>query len=102
MREVGLSAHLSSIIGSWLASPLDADPNEAAVLGPAAVVVPNILEAEEFLENEPRVRRTLSDAAVGNDFLVRSDALCGIEILELVGILEGAVLVHGLAPRDVA
>ena len=37
------------------------------------------VEAEQLLEHEPGVRRALADAAVGDDVLVRGDALVGVE-----------------------
>src|SRR5918996_4065450 len=76
-------------------------PDEAAVLGPRPVVVAHVVEPEQLLQHKPRMRGALADAAVGDDVLVRSDALGLVQGLELVGGLERAVLVHGLRPRDV-
>jgi len=47
------------------------------------------------------VRRTLSDPAVGDDLLVGRDALRLVELAELVGRLERAVVVGRLRPGDV-
>ena len=61
----------------------------------------DVVVAEKLGEDEPRVRRALADAAVGDDRLVPTDARVRIELLELVGGAEGAVLGCCLAPRDV-
>jgi len=47
------------------------------------------------------VRAALANAAVGDDFAVAADALGGVELLQRVAALEGAVLVDGLRPRDI-
>src|SRR5205085_7341963 len=80
---------------------LDGDTHERSVLGPRPVVVLDVVVAEKLGEDEPRVRRALADAAVGDDRLVPTDARVRIELLELVGGAEGAVLGCRLAPRDV-
>ena len=52
------------------------------------------------MEHEPGVRRALADPAVGDDRLaVRDHALAPVELPQLVGRLEGAVLVDRLRPR---
>ena len=58
--------------------------------------------AEELVQHEPGVARTLADAAVGDDVLVGGDALAAVERVQLVGGLEGAVLVDGLAQGTLA
>ena len=60
---------------------LDRHADEAAVLGPAAVVVADALVAEQLMQHEPAVRRALADAAVGDDVLVRRHALALVERL---------------------
>ena len=79
---------------------LDRHADEAAVLGPAAIVVPDALVAEQLVEDEPRVARPLADPAVRDDVLVGRDALALVEGGQLLAALEGAVLAHGLRPRD--
>jgi len=53
------------------------------------------------VQHEPRVRRALADAAVGDHFLVRNDTLAAVDVLQLIDALEGAVLgVDRGRPRD--
>lgn len=54
------------------------------------------------MKGEPRDGRALADAAVGDGGLVAFDALVRVEVAEFVGGLEGAVVVDGRGPRDVA
>ena len=84
-----------------LVAERDGHADQRAVLGPGAVVVLDVLLAEQLLQHEPGVRRALADAAVGDGVLAPVDAGLGVELLELVVGLEGAVVVGRLAPRDV-
>src|SRR5436190_11081199 len=80
---------------------LDRDVDHVAPLGPRAVVVADVVAAEQLVQHEPRVRRALADPAVGDDRgVTRDDTLRRIEVLELFARLEGPVLAHGLRPRD--
>src|SRR6266571_5947101 len=74
--------------------------DEVAPLGPRAVVVLHVLESEEILHGEPGEAGPFADAAVRDDGLVPQDALRGIQRLQFVEALEGAVLVAVLSPRD--
>src|SRR5438132_13287512 len=78
----------------------DGHAHDRAVLGPAAVVVLDVVEAEQLLEHEPRVRRTLADAAVGDHVLIGRDALVAVQLTQVFGRLERAILVGRLGPRD--
>src|SRR3990170_2559480 len=80
---------------------LDGDSNEAAVFGPAPIVVLDLGETEELGQDEPAVARTLADATVGHDIRIGRDALGLVELLKLVGGFEGAVVVDRLGPGDV-
>src|SRR5271168_4983093 len=51
------------------ASQLDRGAHQGAVFRPTAVVVLDVLVAEQFLQHEPGVRRAFSDSAVRNRFL---------------------------------
>src|SRR5439155_11914059 len=90
-----------SVPGSGASSALDGDPDERAVFRPGTVVVLDVLVAQQLAQDEPGVSRPLTDAAVGDDVLVRHDVRALVEALELVRRLERSVLVGGLAPRDV-
>ena len=80
---------------------LDRHVDQVAPLGPRAVVVLDVVLAEQLVQHEPGVRRALADPAVGDDRVVAVDhALAGVELAQLVGGLEGAVLLHRLRPRD--
>ena len=82
-----------------LGALLDRDADQVAPLGPGAVVVADVLVAEQLVQHEPGVGRALADPAVGDDRLALGDhALAGVELAQLVGRLEGAVLVDGLRP----
>ena len=47
--------------------PLDGGPDGVAPLGPGAVVVADVVVAEQVVEHEPGVARALADTAVGYD-----------------------------------
>src|SRR3954467_3363442 len=78
----------------------DGHVDEIAPLGPGAVVVSHPFEAEQLAEDEPRMGAALTDPAVGGHFLVGRDPLAAVELAELLGRLEGAVVAHGTRPRD--
>src|SRR5665809_128933 len=77
------------------------DTHEASVFGPAAVVILDVGETQELGKDEPAVTRALADTAIGHYVLVGRDALGLVELLELIGRLEGAGLVDRLGPGDV-
>src|SRR3954470_20087514 len=78
---------------------LDRHVDQVAPLGPRAVVVLDVVLAEQLVEHEPGVRRALADAAVGDDRVAVGDhALAGVELLELLAGLERPVLPDGLRP----
>src|SRR3712207_7679803 len=84
-------------------SALDGGAHQVAPLGPGPVVVPDLVVAQEVGQDEPRVRRTLSDAAVRYDVVVALEPrLVLVDLLELVGTLEGPVLPHRPRPRHVS
>ena len=57
----------------------DGGADEVAPLGPGAVVVADLVEAQQILEDEPGVRTALADAAVGDDFVFAGDAFGLVE-----------------------
>src|SRR6185437_11085119 len=73
--------------------------DQVAPLGPRAVVVLHVVLAEQLVQHEPRVRRALADAAVGDDVVAVEDALARVELAQIVRVLEGSVLLHRLGPR---
>src|SRR3712207_1232443 len=84
-------------------SALDGGAHQVAPLGPGPVVVPDLLVAQEVGQDEPRVRRTLPDAAVRYDVVVAFEPRPALaDLLELVGTLEGPVLPHRPRPRHVS
>src|SRR5690606_17410794 len=89
-----------SVRWRWLRL-LHRDVDHAAPFGPGAVVVLDVLVAEEVAQGEPGVRGALADAAVGDDVLAAVDTLARVELLELLHRLEGAILGDSLAPRHV-
>src|SRR6478735_12156119 len=84
-----------------LGTERDRHRTQRAVLEPRTVVVAHVRDAEDLAQREPGVRRALADAAVGDEVLAEVDALLRVELAEVVVGLEGAVVVRGLAPRDV-
>src|SRR5215472_2053266 len=85
----------------WKTSLLDRGSDHAAPLGPGAVVVADLVVAEQLFKDEPGVCGALADTAVGDDLAVVRDALAAIDLTELVRALEGAVLVDRGRPGDV-
>jgi len=79
----------------------DGGADQVAPFGPRAVVIADLVEAQQILEDEPGVGAALADAAVGDDFVFAGDALGLVEFFEVVVRLEGAIFVGGLRPRDV-
>src|SRR5262245_54863699 len=57
----------------------DGDVDEVAPFGPGAVVVLDVVVAEEFVQDEPGVGGALADAAVGDDRFVGQHALVGVQ-----------------------
>src|SRR5205814_6166273 len=89
------------VVSATLHVFLDRYSNHVAPLGPGAVVVLHVALAQQLVQHEPRVRRALADPAVGDDRIVAvHDALALVELAQLVGRLEGAVLLHRLCPWD--
>src|SRR5690606_776963 len=71
-----------------------------AILGPRTVVVARVV-SKDALQRKPGMAGALADAAVGDDRLRAVDADLGVDRLDLIGRLEGSVLVDDLAPRHV-
>src|SRR5713226_860943 len=97
MRWARVAVELPRGGGDFL---FDRRAHQVAPLGPRAVVVPDVLVTEQILQHKPRMRAALTDAAVGDDLLVPSDALAAVQLAERVGGLEGAVFSDRLRPRN--
>src|SRR6266581_2139226 len=67
-----LPAASSRAVGSRAVPAGDRDPDAVAPLGPRAVVVAHVAEAEQVLQHEPGVAGTLADAAVDDHVVVRA------------------------------
>ena len=81
---------------------VDRDAHQVAPFRPRAIVVADVLVAQQVGEHEPRVARPLADAAVGDHVAVRFEAGPAlVQGFQFIGGLEGAVGGHGLSPRDV-
>ena len=98
VRTLGGRDDWIAVIGQG--SAFDRDVDEVAPLGPRAVVVLDVGVAEQLAEDEPGVRAALADAAVGEHLLLGRDALRAVELAQLVGRLERAVVADRLRPRD--
>ena len=57
----------------------DGRADEAAPLGPGAIVVAHIRVAQQVGQHEPGVAAALADTTIGNDLFVGSDALSFIQ-----------------------
>src|SRR5215211_7001552 len=76
--------------------------HQVTPLGPGAVVVTHALITEEVIQDEPRVGRALSYPAVGYDVVPLAEAdLSLVDLLQLVGALEGPILPHSPRPWHV-
>src|SRR5258708_18917445 len=84
-----------------LAAALDRRADQAAVFGPAAVVVADLLVTEEVLQDEPGVRAALADPAIRDGLLRAVEALGPVDRAELIRGFEPAVLGDRGRPRDV-
>src|SRR5687768_2724141 len=79
---------------------LDRRADQVAVLGPAPVVVPHVVQAEEILQHEPRVARPLTNAAISDRLLRWVDALLiDVNCAQFVGGFERAIRRDRGAPR---
>src|SRR5215211_2626439 len=77
-------------------------PHQVTPLGPRAVVVTHALITEEVLQDEPRVGRALSYPAISYYVVPLAEAdLSLVDLLQLIGALEGPILPHGPRPRHV-
>src|ERR1700687_2719142 len=54
--------------------------HQVAPLGPRAVVVADVFIAEQILQDKPGVRAALTDATVGDDFLIARNALASVKL----------------------
>src|SRR3990172_2826428 len=79
---------------------LDGRSDQIAPLGPAAVVIFDVLEIEQVLEHEPGVAGPLADAAVGDHRFFSGDAGTPVQLPQLLDALESPILVARFAPRD--
>src|SRR5215211_5251773 len=77
-------------------------PHEVAPLGPGTVVVAHALVTKEVLQDEPGVGRSLSYPAIGYYVVPLAEAdLTFVNLLQLIGTLEGPVFPHSPRPRHV-
>src|SRR5215211_7044669 len=77
--------------------------HQVTLLGPGAVVVTHALITEEIIQDEPRVGRALSYPAIGYDVVPPAEAdLSLVDLLQLIGALEGPILPDSPRPRHVS
>src|SRR5207249_8732087 len=62
--------------------------DEVAPFGPRAVVVANLVQAQQIFEDEPGVGAALTDAAVRDDVVLSGNTLGLVEFFQLVVGLE--------------
>src|SRR5215207_9698013 len=84
-----------------LLAALDRSAYRVAPLSPGSVVIPHLIIAEEVMEHEPRVARTLTDTAVGNDVIPGlQSAVFSVDLTQFRRRLERAVLIYRRFPRN--
>src|SRR5919199_1951827 len=86
--------------GSGASRLLDGHAHQASPLGPRAVVILDVLIAEQLGEHKPGVAAALANAAVCHHPLIGCDALALVEGTQLLRVFEGAVWVDRPAPWD--
>src|SRR5438105_15884720 len=74
--------------------------DQVAPFGPRAVIVLHVVVAEQIFQHEPRVTRSLADAAIRDDRLVAGHADAAVQLLQLGDALERAVVVGGFRPGN--
>jgi hypothetical protein len=85
LRRTPEQARASSTVGAASGALLfDRHVHEVPPLRPRAVVVLDLLVAQQLAENEPGVGAALADAAVGGYVLAGGDALRLVELLQLL------------------
>src|ERR671916_3391924 len=78
-------------------------PHQVTPLGPGAVVVTHALVTEQVRQDEPRVGRALSYPAIGYYVVPLAEAdLSLVDLLQLIGALEGPILPDGSRPWHVS
>src|SRR5215213_6568308 len=114
MRSVrsGMESRMSSVLDSFSGisgmrtssgSALDGNPDEVPPLGPAPIIVADLLVAQQVGQDEPGVAAALTDAAIDDHVVLPlQPGLRFVDGAQLLGGLEGAVLgVDGPRPGDV-
>src|SRR5205807_7373944 len=75
--------------------------DDVALFSPTSVVVLLVVQAEQIAQHDPSVAGTLADAAIRHRRLLSVNALLlEVNRLQFVRRLEGAILLHGGAPRN--
>src|SRR5437762_2439669 len=69
----------------------DWSPNEAAPFGPGAVVVAYLRITQQIVQHKPGVAAALSNATIGDNFLIRRNTFATIDCAQFVSRLEGAI-----------
>src|SRR5438093_7264999 len=91
----------SSVILSKRLPFLNRRRHQVAVLGPTAVVVFHVVEAEQVFQHEPSVAGTFADAAIGNGVLLRINAfLLDVNGAQFVSRFECSIRRNGGAPGN--
>src|SRR5439155_15900897 len=93
--------HAHMMARSRRSSLLDGYADQASPLGPGAVVVADLVMAEQVAQHEPGVGAPLADAAVRDDLTASGQALSLVDRPKLVGVLEASVFGDGRGPRNV-
>src|SRR5260370_17001973 len=88
-KKTGVAEDLPRGGGQFL---FDGRAYQVAPLGPRAIVIADVLVAEQILQREPGVRAALSNAAVGDDFLFAGDTLAAVDLAEPVRALQPSFL----------
>src|SRR6266849_1028246 len=86
---------------SLLGTLLDRNANRISPFGPATVVVPHTIVAEEVGEHEPGMGGSLANAAVRNDIVAFLETLfLLVDRAQRSRILEAAIRIRGARPGN--
>src|SRR5947207_2270082 len=80
---------------------LDGCADEAAPLGPGAIIVANVRIAQQIVQHEPGVATALPDEAIDDHLFVGGNAFARIQRAQFLRRSESAVFVHGHHPGNI-
>src|SRR5947209_1642762 len=80
---------------------LDGCADEAAPLGPGAIVVENVRIAQQGVQHEPGVATALPDVTIDDHLFAGGNALARIQCAQFLHRPEGTIFAHGHRPGNI-